>query len=165
MATVIIFGLEVHGGIKLSVLGPTGHNMPPLIVTKESAGPDDPPEVWKYKKAEQRWEDTLQWGKYVIRIEELVNPSTNVVEEVDGAVAVLASPSDADSKCVFVSRGKREGEDRPLNAWQATAAGSDPKDPWPPPTASIADYDTSWFEQEFARQDKATKVVGRPRGG
>ena len=141
MATVIIFGLDVTGVITLSVLGPSSDDFPPMSVKSGGTLVDVP-----YDKQAGRWGTDLKAGAYLVRIEEKDAPV------VGAAVAFIGRPY-ANSAATFVSFGPEDASGaRTTVAWGANAAGSDPKDPWPPPATAAgvaASFDKTLRDQAY----------------
>ena len=146
MPTVIIFGLDVSGNLSLSIEGPyldpPGGTLPPMSVTTGGS-------TSQYAAKDGRWQVDLSSGQHLVRIEE-------GADEVRGSAVATITPAASGGTGVFVSHAQAGDNPPPFVGWTATAAGSDPKDPWPPPGASIPGYATAWIETAYGAQPKAT---------
>ena len=82
-----------------------------------------------------RWTVALEAGDHILRMEQ-----EEYENDMWPGVTLVLSPGGI----LVTSRTKDT-----CAAWQAEVAGSDPKDPWPPPDTARTLGDVQWFQQAF----------------
>lgn len=141
MPTKIIFGLRLSAPAVLVVTGSPKDPAPALRVL-HGAGDALVP----YAAANKGWQTKLEEGDHLVRID------CDDAQDFDGGLAVTLQGPPA----IFIS----QSPDRKLVAWTATGAGSDPKDPWPPPVAAT-ETTAAWFKDALARSGPVVLSVWR----
>ena len=131
LITYFICGVRVEGTTKLELQLRGGATAPtPALRHLARSGREQP-----VTGDNGRWSVALEAGDHIIRIEH-----EEYAESVWPGVTFTLSPGG-----ILV----RSPPQSKLEAWQADAGGSDPKDPWPPPGAAQPLPDAQWFQQTF----------------
>lgn len=156
--TKLIFGLHTTSTkVTLTVGGQPAD--PATVLTVIKSGSSTPASVpWDDK--ETAWMIDLEAGDYLVKMEV---PSEE--EWFNGALPVTVSDP-PEATFVFHGPETESPNTHETLAWtsSATAAGSDPKDPWPPPAAVAATLPTASFDWHDSMLHAERVNIETPRG-
>ncbi len=139
--TKLIFGLHVTEEVTLVVDGDKANPAAQLVVLTQG---QPSPAVVSYDAGAHGWVVTLGAKDYLVSLE--VSDDQWWDDDVSAHGA-------NDDTLTFVVHGPEDAnEEHHTDAWQATSAKGDPKDPWPPPESPLITLPTAslaWFDDKL----------------